>query len=411
MLSGPASRDRRTGRYRDRLATSGAPPGRTSTRRPPRRCIRWPAGAAGRARRRLGRPGPALRAGPPGTPAARRGPGRRRRGAGRPPRRGLLRASGTAAVHAAVLAGLAGRRRAGRTLVHSAIEHSAVLHAARAARRGRRRRRSPSRWTGWAGSTWTRSAAAVAGPGCRAGRADQRQPRGRHACSRSAEVGRRLCAAGVPLHVDAAQSLGRVPVPGGWSLLTASAHKWGGPPGVGVLVVRKGTRWVSPLPAGADDRRSAPATRRARRPGPAGGGGGGGGAARGGGGRGGRGGPAAALVDRIRAAVRGDRADVEVVGDPVRPAAAPGDLLLPVRRRRGAAARAGPARLRRLVRLVVHSSTLRPSTCWRRWACSPTATSGSRCTAAHAEAEVDRFLAELPGIVAELRRAAGVVGR
>jgi cysteine desulfurase len=39
--------------------------------------------------------------------------------------------SGTAAAHWAVLGGLAGRRRAGRFLVHSAIEHSAVLHAAR----------------------------------------------------------------------------------------------------------------------------------------------------------------------------------------------------------------------------------------------------------------------------------------
>ncbi|TDB86860.1 aminotransferase class V-fold PLP-dependent enzyme, partial [Micromonospora fluostatini] len=33
---------------------------------------------------------------------------------------------GTAAAHSAVLGGLAGRRRAGDTLVHSAIEHSAV---------------------------------------------------------------------------------------------------------------------------------------------------------------------------------------------------------------------------------------------------------------------------------------------
>ncbi len=38
--------------------------------------------------------------------------------------------SGTAAAHAAVLGGLAGRERAGRTLVHSAIEHSAVLRCA-----------------------------------------------------------------------------------------------------------------------------------------------------------------------------------------------------------------------------------------------------------------------------------------
>ncbi|MBC7374399.1 MAG: aminotransferase class V-fold PLP-dependent enzyme, partial [Frankiales bacterium] len=52
----------------------------------------------------------------------------------------------------------------------------------------------------------------------------------------------------VPLLVDAAQSIGRTPVPTGWSMLTASAHKWGGPSGVGVLAVRTGVRWRSPLP-------------------------------------------------------------------------------------------------------------------------------------------------------------------
>jgi cysteine desulfurase len=56
----------------------------------------------------------------------------------------------------------------------------------------------------------------------------------------------------VPLLVDAGASAGRLPVPAGWSLLTASARKWGGPAGVGVLAVRKGTRWREPFPA--DDR-------------------------------------------------------------------------------------------------------------------------------------------------------------
>ena len=70
--------------------------------------------------------------------------------------------------------------------------------------------------------------------------------------------GRGLPGLGVPLHTDAAQSAGRLPVPAGWSLLSASAHKWGGPPGVGVLAVRTGTRWRSPLPADERERGRVP---------------------------------------------------------------------------------------------------------------------------------------------------------
>ncbi|MCM3267063.1 cysteine desulfurase/sulfurtransferase TusA family protein, partial [Streptomyces thermoviolaceus] len=69
-----------------------------------------------------------------------------------------------------------------------------------------------------------------------------------------AEVAEACRAAGVPLLVDAAQSLAWGPVEGNWSLLTASAHKWGGPSGVGLLVVRKGVRFAVPGPA--DERES-----------------------------------------------------------------------------------------------------------------------------------------------------------
>jgi cysteine desulfurase len=69
-----------------------------------------------------------------------------------------------------------------------------------------------------------------------------------------AEVAAVCREAGVPLLVDAAQSLGWGPVPGDWSLLAASAHKWGGPAGVGLLVVRKGVRFAAQGPS--DERES-----------------------------------------------------------------------------------------------------------------------------------------------------------
>ncbi|MDH6227325.1 cysteine desulfurase [Streptomyces sp. MJP52] len=58
----------------------------------------------------------------------------------------------------------------------------------------------------------------------------------------------------MPLLVDAAQSLAWGPVDGAWSLLAASAHKWGGPAGIGLLAVRKGVRFSPPGPS--DERES-----------------------------------------------------------------------------------------------------------------------------------------------------------
>ena len=162
--------------------------------------------------------------------------------------------SGTQAVHLAVLGAVQARQSAARGpghLVASAVEHSSVLNAADwLARTPAPRSPSPA-WTAWAGPTRPSSP-----------RPSQRE-RTLLACLQSAnhevgtlqpvaEVAAACQAAGVPLLVDAAASAGRLPVPAGWSLLTASARKWGGPAGVGVLAVRKGTRWRQPLPA--DDR-------------------------------------------------------------------------------------------------------------------------------------------------------------
>jgi cysteine desulfurase len=63
---------------------------------------------------------------------------------------------------------------------------------------------------------------------------------------------------GVPLHVDAVQTFGKVPIDveaTGISLLSISGHKIYGPKGVGGLWVRKGTRMASVQHGGDHERR------------------------------------------------------------------------------------------------------------------------------------------------------------
>ncbi len=158
--------------------------------------------------------------------------------------------SGTAAAHLAIQGALAGNRRRGRELIVSMIEHSCVLHAGAAHEAS--------------GGELTRL------PVDRVGRVDMAalEPRPETALvsvqsanqeigtlQPVAEIADRCRSVGAPLHVDAAQSIGREPVnlaEWGCSLLTASAHKFGGPSGAGLLVVRSGTRWERPGPD--DDR-------------------------------------------------------------------------------------------------------------------------------------------------------------
>ena len=110
------------------------------------------------------------------------------------------------AAHAAVLGGLAGRAP-GRA--HAGALGDRALRGAARRRAARRRRRARSvPWTGSAGSTWTPGAAAVARARRGAGRADQREPRGRHGAAGARPPRRPAREAGVPLYVDAAQSVG-----------------------------------------------------------------------------------------------------------------------------------------------------------------------------------------------------------
>ncbi|MGN6128768.1 MAG: cysteine desulfurase family protein [Nocardioidaceae bacterium] len=156
--------------------------------------------------------------------------------------------SGTAAVHLGVLGLLLGRSRASRRLVHSAVEHSAVFAA---------------------GDWWSRHFGGTSDPvpvsptgavDLDALRAALERPAGMVAVqTANPEVGTLqpledvVAAAGdVPVFTDACAAAGRVDLPAGWSAAAASAHKWGGPAGVGVLLVRKHARWRPPFPT--DDR-------------------------------------------------------------------------------------------------------------------------------------------------------------
>jgi len=172
--------------------------------------------------------------------------------------------SGTQAVQLAVAGLAAGRSRVGRVRVASAVEHSSVLHALRFGLQDGAGDEHP------AGSDGLVRLVPVDGTGrvdVDAFGAAVRQPEVALACLQAAhhEVGTRQpvddvvaqCRqAGVPLLVDACAAVGHDRLPAGWDVLAASAHKWGGPAGVGVLAVRTGVRWRSPLPV--DDRTSDP---------------------------------------------------------------------------------------------------------------------------------------------------------
>nr|WP_218886442.1 cysteine desulfurase family protein [Kineococcus aurantiacus] len=63
-------------------------------------------------------------------------------------------------------------------------------------------------------------------------------------------------AAGVPLHTDAVQAVGQLPVDfaaSGADLLSLSAHKFGGPVGTGALLVKRGTALVPLLHGGGQE--------------------------------------------------------------------------------------------------------------------------------------------------------------
>ncbi|MEU0288536.1 cysteine desulfurase/sulfurtransferase TusA family protein [Streptomyces sp. NPDC052492] len=307
--------------------------------------------------------------------------------------------SGTAAVHSGIAGALAGRRRTGHHLIVSAVEHSSVLHAAEVHRAG--------------GGTVTEVPVDRSGAVSPSGYARALREDTALACLQSAnhEVGTvqpvaataEACrAAGVPLLVDAAQSLGWGRVEGDWSLLAASAHKWGGPSGVGLLVVRKGVRFA---PQGPHDEResgraagfenlpaivAAAASLRAVRAEAAGE------AAR-----------LRELTERIRVRVPGVVPDVEVVGDPERrlPGVVTfsclyvdGETVLHELDRAGFSVSSGSS---------CTSSTLTPSHVLRAMGVLSEGNVRVSLPPGTREEDVERFLAVLPEVVAGVREKLG----
>ncbi len=307
--------------------------------------------------------------------------------------------SGTQAVHSAMSGTLAARRRVGRHLVHSAVEHSSVLHAAAVHEA--------------AGGTVTEVGVDRTGRVAAGDLAAALRPDTALAALQSAnhEVGTEqpveeaaaACReAEVPLLVDAAQSLPWGPAGGAWSLLTGSAHKWGGPPGVGLLVVRKGTRFA---PQGPQDEResgrvpgfgnlpavvAAVASLRAVQAEAAA-----------------EGARLRELVDRIRARVAAAVPDTEVVGDPLRRLPhvvtfsclyVDGETLLHELDRAGFAVSSGSS---------CTSSTLTPSHVLRAMGVLSEGNVRVSLPTGTAEADVDRFLDVLPEAVRSVREQLG----
>ncbi|MEJ7795871.1 MAG: aminotransferase class V-fold PLP-dependent enzyme [Nocardioides sp.] len=300
--------------------------------------------------------------------------------------------SGTEAVHRGLLGLVRGSRR-GSAIVHSAVEHAAVRHA-----------------VSWGGT-------AVEVQCDEWGRVHDRDlvqnaiapevgvvalQSANHEVGTIQSVGELELPNDVPLFTDACASMGRLPLPSGWSAAAGSAHKWGGPAGVGVLLVRKGARWRNPFPG--DDRvdervagfENVPAALAAA---------------------------AAlravvderdavnarqhALVDRIRSAVA-VIPDTQVVGDSVDRLPhlvtfsflyVDGEALVDALDRRGFGVASGSA---------CAASTLEPSAVLAAMRVLTHGNVRLSLTRDTTEAEVDRFLGVLPGVVADLRAEVGM---
>ncbi|WP_225754616.1 cysteine desulfurase family protein [Actinotalea sp. Marseille-Q4924] len=310
-----------------------------------------------------------------------------------------LLASHTAALHGGVLSVTRARRRTGTRVVASAVERAAV-HAAARFLDADGPAAVPVDATGRVDLDAWRDAVSAPGVALAAlqhanGEVGTVQP-----LTEALAATRQH---GVPLLVDAGASVGHLPVPPEWDVITADPAAWGGPAGVGVLAVRSRTRTVPAWPEDEDtwspggvsvpaafaaavslaavlrDREEEERRRRA-------------------------------LVDRLRGRVSREVPDVEVVGDPAERLPhvvtfsclyVDGEALLGELDRHGFAVGSGSA---------CTSSAQEPS---HVLAAMGALTHGNvriglhRTTTAE---DVDRFCDVLPGAVAHVRGLTGATG-
>lgn len=149
------------------------------------------------------------------------------------------------AVQRGLLGLVAGNPRAGDATVLSSVEHAAVRHAV--GWHGRRRDVPPVEVPVDAeGRVSVRAfTEAASAPGV----AVAALQLANHEVGTVQPVPALELPGGVPLFVDATASLGLLDLPAtGWAAAAGHATSWAGPPGVGLLLVRRGTRWANPFP-------------------------------------------------------------------------------------------------------------------------------------------------------------------